>query len=68
MCSIVASTSLIPEMVDLENCIQEEQLSSEKLSKLFEVPSAPVSSPLLKKSHSDGNVNLLAHGYHGYVV
>lgn len=43
-------------MVDLENCLQEEKLSSEKLSKLFEVPSAPLPSPLMKKSHSDGNV------------
>ena len=46
----------MPEVVDLDNCLQEERLSFEKLSKLFEVPSAPVSSPVLKKSHSDGNI------------
>ena len=52
----VASTPVMPEVVDLDNCLQEERLSFEKLSKLFEVPSAPVSSPVLKKSHSDGNI------------
>lgn len=53
-CIAVASTPVMPEVVDLDNCLQEERLSFEKLSKLFEVPSAPVSSPVLKKSHSDG--------------
>ena len=55
-CNVIASTAVLPEVVDLDNCLQEEILSSERLSKLFEVPSAPVSSPILKKSHSDGNV------------
>ena len=55
-CIAVASTLVMPEVVDLDNCLQEERLSFEKLSKLFEVPSAPVSSPVLKKSHSDGNI------------
>ena len=58
MCSTIASASLLPEMVDLENCLQEERLFSEKLFKLFESPSGPVSSPILKKSHSDGIVKL----------
>jgi len=55
-------------MVDLENCLQEEKLSSEKLSKLFHAPTAPLSSPVLKKSHSDGKVYCLGHGYHGNVI
>ena len=57
-CSTVAAASLLPKMVDLENCLQEERLSSEKLSKLFEAPSVTLSSPVLKKSHSDGIVKL----------
>ena len=58
MCSIAASSLLTPDMVDLENCLQQEKLSTDKLSKLFEPPVVPLSSPLLKKSHSDGIVQL----------
>ena len=70
ICSIIASTSSLPDVVDLENCLHEERLSSEKLSKLFEVPPAPVSSPILKKSHSDGIVelSLCYHGYHWHTL
>ena len=56
ICSTVASASLLLDMVDLENCLQEEKLFSEKLSKLFEAPTVPLSSPMMKKSHSDGIV------------